>query len=131
MASEDFKEILIKINIEKSDEAIIMAEVAIEKNALMTAYNRIYYSIFYTVTALAEKNGYKTSKHNSMIGWFHKKYFHEEKLFEKEIYDTYKNAFQYREKGDYDTLYKLDKEEAKKLLSEAKIFIKTVRKLLD
>ena len=46
----------IKINIEKSDEAI---EIALNRNAL----NRIYYAVFYTITALAEKNDFKTSKH--------------------------------------------------------------------
>jgi len=128
MALEEYKEIFIEINIEKSDEAIKMANIALNENALMTAFNRIYYSIFYTVSALAEKQGFKTSKHNTMIGWFHKKYFYESKTFNKDIFDTYNNAFQYRQKGDYDRAYKLDKDEAIKLLAEAKIFIETVRK---
>jgi uncharacterized protein (UPF0332 family) len=124
------KDILIKINIEKSDEAIKFAGLALKENGLTTALNRIYYAIFYTVTALAEKHDFKTSKHSKLMGWFNKKFVSEDKVFNKNIYKIYESAFLSRQKGDYDAAYATNIEQAAKLLSEAKIFIETVREAI-
>ena len=128
MAPDEFTEILIKVNIEKSDEALEIAEYSLSKNKLMTALNRIYYAIFYTTTALAQKHDFRTSKHITLFQWFNKKFIYEEKIFDENLSKIYKKAFQFRQKGDYDFYYKPDLEETKKLMSDAKIFIETVRK---
>lgn len=52
--------------IEKSREALYDAEIAIENNRLDNAQNRIYYSIFYMITALAYKENFITSKHKNL-----------------------------------------------------------------
>ena len=128
MVPNEFTDILIKVNLDKSDEALKVAEYSIKENALMTAYNRAYYSIFYTVSALALKHDFRTSKHKAMLQWFNKKFIHEMKLFDSELYDIYKEAFKYRQKGDYDDFYIPNLEKANELLTDAKIFIESVRK---
>ena len=66
------KEDLINIAVEKSNQAIKSAKDNIENNNLETAQNRIYYALFYIVTALAYKNDFITSKHSQLKGWFNK-----------------------------------------------------------
>ena len=127
---QQYKEIFIKINLEKSDESLKVAEYSVENQLLTTAFNRIYYSIFYVVMALAEKNDFKTSKHASLMGWFNKKFIFEQKIFDKSIYEIYEHAFLSRQKGDYDTTYTTNIEQAKELLTDAKKFIETVRKII-
>ena len=127
MVPSEFKDILIKINIDKSDESLKMAEISIRENALMVAFNRIYYAIFYTVTALAEKHEFKTSKHTTMQGWFNQKFVHQDKLFTREISEIYSEAFKYRQKGDYDALYQPDLQKAEELLKQARVFLDVVR----
>ena len=131
MVPNEFREILMKVNIEKSDDSLKAADILIKENLLFIALNRIYYACFYTVTALAEKNDFKTAKHSAMLGWFHKKYIYQEKIFSTEIYKVYEETFKYRLKGDYDGLYKTTLEETTDLLEKAKVFIKTVREYLD
>ena len=131
MVPNEFTEILVQVNIEKSDSSLKMAEIAIRENELFIALNRIYYAIFYTVTALAEKHDFKTSKHSAMLGWFNKKFVHQDKIFTKEQFKVYEETFYYRQKGDYDTLYKPTLDITTGLLEKAKLFIETVRKHID
>jgi len=79
------KNILIKRNIEKSDEALKYAELALNDNALTTALNRIYYAVFYTVSALAMKYDFVTAKHTKLMGWFNKKFIYEDKNLTKNL----------------------------------------------
>jgi uncharacterized protein (UPF0332 family) len=130
MALNEHKDTFIKINIEKSDEALRIAELSISENAIMSALNRIYYSVFYTVTALAVKHDFITAKHTQMMGWFNKKFIHEEKIFDKELSKIYRNIFLLRQKGDYDTEYPANIDQAKELLADAKVFIEAVRKVI-
>ena len=130
MVPNEYRDILIQRNIEKSDEALEVAQESIDKNRLTTALNRIYYAVFYTVSALAEKHNFKTVKHSRMMGWFNQKFIYEDKFFDKELSKIYQNIFQFRQKGDYDAEYPTDIEKAKELLADAKIFIETVRKAI-
>jgi len=127
---QQHKDIFIKIDIEKSDEALKAAQLSLENQLLTTALNRIYYAIFYTVSALAEKYDFKTSKHSKLMGWFNKKFVLEDKIFDKNIYKIYENAFLFRQKGDYDTTYTADTEHTQKLLADAKVFVEAVRKFI-
>lgn len=65
---------LVIYRIEQANKTISEVEILIEKNLYNLAINRIYYGMFYMLLALALKNGFKTSKHNQLIGWFNKEY---------------------------------------------------------
>ena len=106
------------------------AEDSIINNNLESSLNRIYYTIFYAVMALAQKENFKTSKHASLIGWFNKKFVFEDKSLEPKLFEVYKDAFEYRQDSDYDPMYKPDLEEVKELLTNAKAFVESVRKLI-
>ncbi len=94
----------------KSKEALFDAELAIKNNRLDNALNRIYYSVFYIVTALAYKENFLTSKHSQLLGWFNKKFIHEEKIFNEEFYIIYKDAFENRQNADYSLFLSYSKE---------------------
>ena len=130
MALNEYKDILIQRNIEKSDEALVVAQESLVNNRLTTALNRIYYAVFYTVSALAEKHDFKTAKHSKMMGWFNKKFIHEDKVFNKELSKIYDKIFQFRQRSDYNNEYPADIEKAKELLADAIVFIEAVRKTI-
>ncbi|MDR0822941.1 MAG: HEPN domain-containing protein [Endomicrobium sp.] len=125
---QPLNEELVKIYIEKSKTALKSAEINIKNNLLETALNRIYYAVFYIVMALGYKYDFKTSKHSKLMGWFNKKFIHEDKIFSNEIYRTYESAFLYRHKSDYDAVYVPNIEKTISLLADAKIFVDTVSK---
>ena len=122
------KEDLINIAIEKSKQAIKSAKDNIENNNLETAQNRIYYALFYIVTALAYKNDFITSKHSQLKGWFNKKFIYEDKVFEPEMIEIYNELYQFRQKSDYDLGYTPDIETVQESLVDVTEFVEKVKK---
>src|SRR6266498_987337 len=112
---------------ERCKETIEEASLALEGKKLFNAENRIYYSIFYIVSALAIKNGYSTSKHFQLLGWFNKTYV-KTGIVSSELSRIYYRAFEKRQEGDYEDLKYFTYEE----VSEDFVNMKTLlRKLKD
>lgn len=120
------RQILIDNAVMKAKEALLSAESNLENGFYSTCQNRLYYAIFYIVTALAYKNNFITSKHSQLMGWFNKKYIYEEQVFDNKLLQVYREAFSNRQKSDYDFTYTIDKDELKISLYETKEFVKTV-----
>lgn len=119
--------LLINNSLLKADESIENAQVNIENNYLTGAQNRIYYAIFYTTLALGYLEGFLTSNHSELLGWFNKKFVYEEKIFDSNISKIYRNAYKQRRKFDYDILEVPLKEDIQINLEDAKLFMKVVK----
>lgn len=78
----------------------------IDSNKLVVAVNRIYYGLYYAVTALAIKHRFETSKHLQLIGWFNKEFIATQKL-DKKNGKILRIAYQNRIKGDYDATHNI------------------------
>lgn len=61
---------LVKYRLEQAYKAAEDAEFLIENKRYGLAINRIYYGIFYLLSALAIIHKFETSKHQQLIGWF-------------------------------------------------------------
>jgi len=70
MISNSDREILIQYRLDQAKQAIGEVSKLIEMDLLNVAVNRIYYGIFYSLTALALKYEFASSKHGQLIGWF-------------------------------------------------------------
>lgn len=69
---EQEKRDLIRYRIEQGYETIEEVHQLIEIGLLKIAINRIYYGIFYALSALALKYNFQSSKHIQLIGWFNR-----------------------------------------------------------
>ena len=74
---EKDREELIKYRIERAKDSINDVQFLIENNKLTLAVNRIYYGIFYILSALSLKHKFITSKHSQLLGWFNKTFVKE------------------------------------------------------
>ena len=124
------KEDLIKIAVEKSNQAIKSAKDNLEKGNFETSQNRIYYALFYIVTALAYKNDFITSKHSRLKGWFNKKFIYEDKVFGADMIEIYNELYQFRQKSDYDLGYTPDLQTVKESLIDVLKFMQNVKEIL-
>lgn len=124
------KEELIELYIEKSTQAIKSAKDSLKMDNLETSQNRVYYAIFYVVSALAYKNDFMTSKHKQLMGWFNKKFIHENTIFKQEMFDIYKEAFSNRQKSDYEITFSVAQSDIEKLIDKAIFFVNEVKKIL-
>jgi uncharacterized protein (UPF0332 family) len=128
--SEKDRDTLIRYRIEQAHEAIEEAELSISHNKLKMAVNRIYYGMFYILSALALKYGFKTAKHQGLIGWFNKNFLKDKKIDRK--YGTIlRDAFNSRSEGDYGAFIKFEKTDVIKSFEDMKDFISTIEKYID
>lgn len=124
------KEDLIKYRIERSQETIIEAQKAIKEGHYFLAANRIYYAMFYVVSALAIKEGFITSKHHQLLGWFNKNYV-KNGIINKDFGKIYRDSFEKRMEGDYDDFVTFTSDEINQSFSRMKSFIEEIIKLIN
>ena len=117
-----------KYQFEKSRDTFREARLLYEHNSLTGSVNRIYYSMFYSVTALMSLYGFSTSKHSGMLSNFNKEIANKG-LISKELKDFYRNMFNKRQKGDYE-IYKFNNKEVKEWLDRAEYFINAIEALM-
>ena len=116
-----------KYQLEKSKEAYRASELLYKNDSLTASVNRIYYAVFYSVSALMCLYGFSTSKHSGMLSNFNKEIANKG-LINKEHKVFYRDMFDKRQKGDYD-VYKFSNEDVKEWLDKAEDFINTIEAL--
>jgi len=120
---------LIIHNTKKAISTQKEVEFLIKNKYYSLALNRIYYGMFYIISAIAIKNGFSTSNHSQIIGWFNKNYVKEKKI-DRKIGRMIYRAFEQRMKSDYNILHKFTPEDAIIGLSDLKEVIQSVSELM-
>lgn len=121
---------LIKYWLDQAQDTIDVVAFLINSDKLSVAVNRIYYGLFYSVTALAINNGFETSKHAPLIGWFNKEFVATKKTDIK-FGKILRNSFQNRTKGDYDAFVSFQKDELFQMHLEMIEFINEIKRLIE
>lgn len=119
---------LIENYINKSRVTIEKVQFLIENNEFSLAVNRIYYGIYYSLSALAIKREFKTSKHTQLIGWFNKTFI-KEGIVDKRYGKLIRKAFENR--MDYNVFFDFSKEKVKQSFGEMKEVINEIQKLIQ
>ena len=120
----------ITYRIEQAKESISEVEILIDKNLLTLAINRIYYGMFYMLLALALRKGFKTSKHNQLIGWFNKEFVKTGKINQK-FGKIINKGYEDRTDGDYGIFIQFEKVEVLSKLDDMKMFISELELLIN
>ena len=121
---------LIDSRIKQATETIELANFLAISGKYVIAVNHFYYGMYYALTALALKDGFETSKHGQLIGWFNREYIASQRLDSK-FGKILRNAFQNRTKGDYDAFVDFPKSEVDFMLVEMVEFIQAIEKILN
>lgn len=126
MIPDKEREVLIEYRLNQAVESIDLVKFLLSSDKLVLAVNRIYYGMFYALTALALKHAFKTSKHTQLIGWFNKEFILSKKVdskYAKILWNAYKNIT----KGDYEAFVLFSTDEVELLLTEMVDFIEKIR----
>jgi len=129
MIQDKDRQSLINYRLEQSKETVDLSRFLIDSEKYIVAVNRIYYGLYYSVTALAIKHRFETSKHGQLIGWFNKEFVATDRL-EKRFGKILRNAYQNRTKGDYDAFVDFTSEEVETMHSEMIDFIEEIEILI-
>jgi uncharacterized protein (UPF0332 family) len=92
----------------------------------LTAVNHIYYAMFYATSALALHNGFSTSKHKQLHGWFNQQFI-STGLLEKRLYKMLIEAFKQRSDGDYEDDITFTAKEVEALFETMTEYIATLK----
>ena len=123
------KEKLIEYWQKRAEECIKDAELLLAHGSLYSAVNRIYYAMFYQVSALLLTQGLSFSKHSGVLAAFNREFVKTGKV-NKELGRFYNRMFEYRKVGDYGDLVEFKEEKVRKWLENAKKFLNTIKKLM-
>jgi uncharacterized protein (UPF0332 family) len=123
------RESLINYRLLQAKDTIELAIFLKDSGKLVVAVNRIYYGMYYALTALALKHKFETSKHGQLIGWYNKEFVSKD-LTDKKHGMILRNAFQNRTKGDYDAFINFTVTEVDLLLEDMKLFITDIERLI-
>lgn len=126
MINNNDREILIKYRLNQAEQTIGEVSKLIEMDLLNVAVNRIYYGIFYSLTALALKYEFSSSKHAQLIGWFNQTFIKTQKIevkYGKIIRDAFKN----RSDGDYAPFILFSKKEVEDMHEDMIDFIEHIK----
>ncbi len=130
MIDEEQRNTLIAYRLEQAKETIEEARIMIEHKKFRAAINRIYYGIFYALLALGLKNQFETSKHEQLLGWFNKTFIKDEILARK-YGKIAREAFEVRQKGDYDTHIEFSRDDVIQKHEQMKDFIETIEQFIS
>lgn len=123
------KEDLIQYRIKRAAQTLNEAKTAIDNNSLQLAENRIYYAIFYIVSALALKFDFSTSKHSTLRGWFNQMFL-KSMAIDISFGKTYSTAFEKRQKADYDDFVSFTPEEVSSDFENAQKFVELIKAMI-
>lgn len=117
---------LINYRLEQADEALYAAQLLLEQGSYRTVVNRTYYAMFYATLALLVPTKQQTSKHAWVMTLFDRD-FVKLGVFEKEFSYWLHDAFELRQRADYQELITVSFEQAKIMLEHARLFVAGVK----
>lgn len=130
MISSNDREMLIQYRLDQAKLAIGEVSKLIDMDLLNVAVNRIYYGIFYCLTALALKYEFSSSKHGQLIGWFNQTFIKTGKIDVKYGKIT-RDAFKNRSDGDYAPFVSFLKEDVQDMHADMIDFIEKIISFLS
>lgn len=126
----DNKEQIIHSRISKSEEAIKMAELAMENNYWNSAASELYYTCFYLITALFAKHDLTAHTHAGVNSLFARHFIKEGKI-ERKWGKLFSNLLDTRQDSDYGDFAVITKEEILLFIKEVKEFQQVILKLIE
>ena len=112
-----YQQELVNYWFRKADESLQSAKSEFQEARLNFAVNRLYYAMFYSVTALLMAKGVNLSKHTAIRAAFHRDFIHTN-LIEKVFGKLYDELFHARHQGDYMPMITFEAEIVKQQIND-------------
>lgn len=128
--TNDQKKQIICVRIENAEQAMQDAKILLDDGSLRGAANRIYYSVFHAVSALALSRGASFKKHSSLLTYFHKEFIRSGVL-DRVHGRTVQKAADDRTDADYSDFVDFTTDQIALRLKECGALIVSVKALLD
>ena len=126
----EWKKDFIKYRREKAGQTLDDARYLLEGKRLFSAVNRIYYALFYEVSALLQVRNLSSPKHSGIRDLFNK-HFIKTGILEVEIGKFYSQMFDFRQQGDYEVPIHFKEEMVRGWFDKAETYMKELEKCIE
>ena len=113
---------LSKYRLERAKQSLEAAKSSKDNNDWFTSNNRLYYAIFHAIRAVLALEKIDFKKHSAVISYFNKNYILTN-IFDKSYGKVVNNAYEIRQKSDYEDFYVIDKIKTEDLLKNTEKFL--------
>lgn len=120
---------LSNYRLEQAERCIKSAKILVADDDYKGAANRSYYAVFHCMRSVLALEGVDFSKHSGVSAYFRKQYI-KMGIFDIELSDIIKEAFDIRSDSDYDDYYVLSKQDVEEQIVNAEKFYFEVEKYL-
>lgn len=116
---------LSQYRMEQARRCIRSAKILADDGDYKGSANRSYYAIFHCMRSVLALEGKDFSKHSGVSAYFRKEYI-KTGIFDIELSDIIREAFDVRSDSDYDDYYLISKEEVLEQIEHAEMFYQRV-----
>jgi len=124
--SNEERELIVRMELEKSDRFLEQAEIVAEKQLWDLVANRIYYSVYHAVLGMFIYDSVEARTHKGAVVVFGQRYVSTGK-FDKRWGKLYAKLQDLREKCDYNLVYVSTEEEMRPILEEVRQMIVEIK----
>ena len=121
---------LAKHRLETVEEKLEASKLLLAGGLFKDSIGRSYYAIFSATRAVLALDSKDFSKHAGVIACYQKDYV-KEGIFDKQYSKIIMEAFQIRNKSDYDDYYVVLKSDAEEQLDKAELFYQEMKRYID
>ncbi len=121
---------LAKHRLETAEEKLEASKLLLAGGLFKDSIGRSYYAIFSATRAVLALDSKDFSKHAGVIACYQKDYV-KEGIFDKQYSKIIMEAFQIRNKSDYDDYYVVLKSDAEEQLDKAELFYQEMKRYID
>lgn len=114
---------------DKAEESLNAANSELEAGRLTFAVNRLYYAMFYAVSALFATKNLSYGKHSAVRAALHRE-FVKPGLLDKSLGRLYDELFNARQQGDYVPLVEFERDVVIEQANDVGEFLPQLRKLI-
>lgn len=118
----------INLLMDKANESLQAAQTLLESGHHGFSASRSYYAMFYAAEAVLLHKDMQFTKHSAVLSSFNR-VFIKQKVFPDWVFRSIQKGFDLRQEGDYG-LIPVEPEEARQMIEESSIFIKTMKEFL-
>jgi len=129
LKSKELKD-LVGYRLQRGRETLEEARLMAKEGHWNACANRLYYAVFYMVSALLIQNGLATAKHSGVQGLFNRHFVKTGKMA-KEHGRLYKALFNLRQEGDYVDFVRLGAETVAPLIEHVEEFEQALGRLIE
>lgn len=121
---------LSNYRLEQAEQCVQSAKLLAENGDYKGAANRSYYAIFHSMRSVLALERVDFAKHSGVSSYFRRKYIRTG-IFDTELSDIIREAFEVRGSSDYDDYFLISKEEVREQIRNAEFFCAQIKNSLS